>query len=216
MKLSGVAALVPFRCPWHGKSRLRRELPPATCDALAFAMFSDVIGTVRASGIDTVVALVHGGCGVPAATEVGAVPLVQPSRLAGLNSALRWAVGELVVDELLVVAADVPSITAADVGKILERREEVIVAATQDGGTAAMCMRPGDAMPLAFGGASAHRHVRAAREARRSAVLLGASDAYRDVDRFRDLKAIVRSGTGPATTEVVRRLVEGAPTPQWR
>jgi 2-phospho-L-lactate guanylyltransferase len=179
-------------------------------------MFSDVMRTLRSSGIDTAVALVHGPCGMPAAIEVGAIPLVQPSCLAGLNSALRWAVDEVAVDELVVVAADVPSITSADVREMLERPEDVVVAATQDGGTAAIRARPGRVVPLEFGGASANRHVHAARAARLSAVLLDTSDAYRDVDQFRDLAATVRAGTGPATTEVVRRLVEGTLAPHRR
>lgn len=197
-------AIVPFRCPWHGKSRLRRELPPALCDALAYAMFADVLATLRSSGVRRTFALVHGSCGIPAAVEAGAVPLVQPDSCTDLTSALEWAVGTSAAETILIAAADVPCLLPADVALMLSRTEDLVVAPTQDGGTAAIRITPErGGVVLDFGGASAGRHVFAARRRGSTAILLSPSERYHDVDVFRDLLAAAATGTGPATTAVL-------------
>jgi 2-phospho-L-lactate guanylyltransferase len=203
----GVTAVVPFRCPWHGKTRLRRALPPHLCDAIAYAMFRDVVAAVRSGGVARIVALVHGPCGLPAAREAGIRPVVQPSSCPDLTAALRWITGHLSVPRLLIAAADLPCLAPADVGAVLSRPEELVVAPTQDGGTAVMAMRPPSAVTPTFGGSSAARHVAAARRAGRSAACLEHLAGYRDVDDFADLSEALIAGAGPATVDVIHRAV---------
>lgn len=196
-------AIVPFRCPWHGKTRLRRDLPPALCDALAYAMFADVLATLRLSGVERMFALVHGSCGVPAAVQAGAVPLVQPKSCTDLTSALEWAVWTSAAETILIAAADVPCLLPTDVALMLSRTEDLVVAPTQDGGTAAIRITPKRGVVLDFGGASAGRHIFAARARGGTAILLPQSERYRDVDVFMDLLAAAATGTGPTTTAVL-------------
>lgn len=205
-----VTAVVPFRCPWHGKSRLRRQLPSILCDAVSYAMFRDVVATVRSSGVARTVALVHGVCGLPAAVEAGADPLIQPASCEDLTTALTWAVERLSTERLLIVAADLPCLRTSDVLRVLSRPEDVVVASTQDGGTALMGLRPPARLRTSFGGASAARHVLASRSAGQSATLVDRRETCRDVDVFADLRDALTTGAGKATASVVRHAVTRA------
>jgi 2-phospho-L-lactate guanylyltransferase len=204
----GLTAVVPFRCPWHGKTRLRQALPPKLCDAIAYAMFRDVVAAVRSGGVRRIVALVHGPCGLSAAREAGTRPIVQPLNCRDLTAALRWITRHLSGTGLLIVAGDLPCLGPGDIEAVLSRPEDIVVAPTQDGGTAIMAMRSPSAVTPAFGGPSAARHVAAARRAALSVAHLEHHDGYRDVDSFADLREALLCGVGAATLEVIHRALK--------
>lgn len=205
-----VTALVPFRCPWHGKTRLRRSLPPALTDALAFAMYSDVIQALRASLVTHVTTVLHGACGIPAAAAVASDWELQPADSRGLNDGLERASAGLRGGAVLCVPADLPALTARAVNGLLEEVNDVVVAFSPDGGTSALLLRDGAGVPLRFGEGSAARHASAAARAGHSVTLRRPEPAFRDVDSFEDLVEIVRvGGLGSATSEVLDRWYEG-------
>ena len=116
--------------------------------------------------------------------------LVEPS--AGLEPALRWADRTARHHPAsLVVPADLPLVTAADLDAVVtgQARPVVVVAPTGDGGTGALLRRPADVVPPAFGPDSARAHLRlAARQAVRG-VLLPRPGLALDIDTPEDLRA---------------------------
>lgn len=201
-------ALIPFRCPRHGKSRLRRELPDALCDALVEGMFRDVVSALRSSSISNSVALLHGLCGVSAARRADVNWMVEPSGTDGLNGAIRWAAQELAARRVLVVTADLPALTAPDVNALLHRSEDVVVAQTSDGGTGGLLLRPPSAVAPSYGEQSGHRHLRAGIDGGLRTAAVRPEGFSIDVDDTASLSRALALGVGPSTRGVLEGLTE--------
>lgn len=200
----GVLAIVPFRCPQHGKSRLRRWLDGPLCDELAFAMYADVVVALRASRIPEILTVTHGVCGAPAARAVGSPFVIQPSASRGLNGALKVTERQR-CGPILVVTADLPRLTPGAVALLHDNDADVVVAPSRDGGTAALLLRRPGIIPVEFGGRSGARHFDAARRAGLTAAFVE-HPAYDDVDTPDDLLRLAKSGqAGRATEHVLDR-----------
>lgn len=197
-------ALVPLRSPGCGKTRLAGSLRPEHRAALAAAMFADVIGALGASPIDRILVAASGPEAVAAASALGIDAHIDPPWVADLDGAIGAAAATLgTTHELLVVAADLPRLTADDVVGVLTTDAEVVVAPTRDGGTGGLLRRPADRIPTAYGPGSAARH-------RDLAAAAGATHAERhtagfrdDVDIDADLAGLQRGTVGPATSKLL-------------
>jgi 2-phospho-L-lactate guanylyltransferase len=198
-------ALIPFRCPRHGKSRLRRELPDTFCDALVEAMFRDVVTALRSSRISASVALLHGPCGVSAARRADVDWMVEPSNIDGLNGAIRWAAGELSARRALVATADLPALTAAHVNGLLDRSEDVVVAPTSDGGTGGLLLKLPSAVAPSYGEHSGHRHLQAGIDGGLQAVAVCSEGFAVDVDDTLSLAQALALGSGLNTNAVLKQ-----------
>jgi len=203
--------LLPLRA--DGKSRLAAALGPDARRTLAGAMLADVVGAVRAAGLDRIV-LVAGGdpardLGRELGLEVVGDPTGEvdevPGRASALDRALAHA-GRTVGGDTLVVAADLPALDAEDVRALVDRAAEVVVAPTRGGGTAALLRRPDACVAPAYGIGSAERHVAAARAAGRTVELVERAGLAHDVDRPEDLAAPAGLAFGPATRAALSAL----------
>jgi len=104
----------------------------------------------------------------------------------------------------LVVAADLPRLSVADVRTALHSDADVVVAATAGGGTGLLRLAPGVTLAAHYGPGSADGHLRAAANAGYSTELLERAGSRHDVDAAEDLAALAGpldgSAVGAATT----------------
>jgi 2-phospho-L-lactate guanylyltransferase len=208
-----VVALVPVRSPGVGKTRLSRELSPDERAALSAAMLADVTGALRGSRVDRVVVAASGAAAGTAAARLELDVLLDPTGTRSLDGALDAARARLgPVGALLIVMADLPRLTAADVDALLDTDTEVAIAGTHDGGTGGLLRRPPTAIETAYGTGSAERHHDLARAAGTSVRSLRLPGFRHDVDTWADLGLLVRDRVGPATAGFLATIDTRFPT----
>jgi len=197
-------ALVPARDFRTGKSRLASVLNEEARDGLGRWMLGRVLEALGGSGAAAEVAVLSDSPDVLSlAGEHGAAGIRCPARdlNADLEAGRAWALARG-AEALLVVPADLPTLRAEEVGRLAARgREEAagraglaVLAPSGDGGTNGLLLRPGRALPFAFGPGSFARHWREA-EARSLRVLRFESRGFGlDLDTPSDLDALLGSG----------------------
>lgn len=205
-----VVALVPLRT--GGKSRLAAELPDERRDALVLAMLDDVLGALRGAGIDDVRILAGNPAAVAAATARDLHPLPDPA--SSEPATQPWTLLRRAVDAglaavrpvrtRLIVAADLPRLTAAEVAAVIAAPSDVAVAPTAGGGTGLLRLAPGVVVAARYGPGSAGAHLVEAERSGHSAELVDLPGARYDVDAVGDLAALGHalegSVAGSATT----------------
>jgi 2-phospho-L-lactate/phosphoenolpyruvate guanylyltransferase len=205
--------LVPLRD--HGKTRLSPAIDPEARGVLAAAMLADVIAAVRGAQATRIVVLAGGPDARTAATSLAVDVLDDVTVSAGASTAVgdgggidRAVAGavERIGGDVLVVAADLPTLRAAEVAAMLEAPAAVAVAPTRRGGTGGLLRRPASAMPTAYGPDSAARHLATAAAAGLTAVRLELPGFATDLDTPGDVAAIDRDAVGPATRAALDAL----------
>lgn len=187
-----VYALVPIKPFARAKGRLASVTTAAQRGALARALAGCALQAARgALGIERVFALCGDRGGCEFARRFGATPLLE-SRRASLSRRLSQAVDSLGVrgaGSVLYLASDLPAVTAADLEWLLQRHRGgvTLVAAERDGGTNALLCDLPRPIALAFGPASAARHLARARRAGVPAQRLRCRALARDLDTAADL-----------------------------
>jgi 2-phospho-L-lactate/phosphoenolpyruvate guanylyltransferase len=205
--MSRSTVLVPLRSPGRGKTRLAPVLSPLERASLAGAMLADVAAALADAHCDEVVVVAGGPAAAAAAAALGLDVLVDPPEVTGLDGALRAAALRIgPVPELLVVAADLPALTAEDIEAVRARDAAVVVAPTRDGGTGVLLRRPGDAIATRYGRDSAARHLALARRTGLTAATVHRPGAAADVDVGADLAALRAATVGPATRRLLTAL----------
>ena len=189
MKLT---VIVLARDPRTAKTRLSGALGPAARERLAAAMLDDVLAAAVATRWPVLV--VTDARSIAArARAAGARATVVSARgtrdgaRRGVRRALRDGAGAV-----LIVAADVPLLRAADLRRIAaagRRSEIVIVPDRRRSGTNALYLRPPSRIAPRFGPASLAAHRKAAGAAGR---VLAISRLALDVDTPADLDALRR------------------------
>lgn len=210
---TATVALVPFRAPGQGKTRLARTdaggpgLTPDQRGRLAAAMLADVVAALSASGIERVVVAASGAAAAAAARLLGVETVLDPPDADGLNEAVD-AVTHRFADScgVLVVAADLPCLEADEITRLLDSPAPVVVAPTVRGGTGGLLRRPPTLIPAAYGPQSARRHLASAHDAGHRAVEFTSPGFRRDVDNWTDLRDLSRTEVGSSTAEVLREL----------
>jgi 2-phospho-L-lactate guanylyltransferase len=162
-------ALVPVKRLEAAKSRLGPRLAADERQALALGLLRGVLAALRAVESIAERIVVSPDARVLALAEaLGAWPLRQ--RDDGLNPALeaaRAAAGA--AEAALVVAADLPLLTPADLRALLALTPQppglVIAPDAAEDGTNALLLRPADLLVFGFGAGSLPRHLARARAA---------------------------------------------------
>lgn len=203
----GVLALVPVRSPGEGKTRLAAALSREERAALSGAMLADVTAALAASRVDRVLVVAGGAPAAAAASALGLDVVLDPPTTRTLDGALAAATSRLgPVPQLLVVAADLPRLTGADVDALLAGHAQVAVAPTDDGGTGGLLRRPGGVVATAYGPDSAARHLAAAHVAGVTSERVVRPGFAADVDTWADVTALLRGPVGRATTAFLRSI----------
>jgi len=174
-----LAAVVPMKSMDLAKSRLAGVLDAAGRHALARQMLDHVLATLRDAGLPSVrVASGDTGTGDLNRDVTAAARLVEAEGATNL----------------LLVMADLPYLSVADIAALVEagRTSPVVIAEAKDGGTNALLLRPPTVLGFTF---ATHRpsavlHAESARAAGLSPSIVRRQGLARDIDTPADLAAL--------------------------
>ncbi len=189
--------LVPIKRLENCKQRLSPLLSANERCALAEAMLQDAAAALNGCQHRNDVALVTGdwraqllarqhGFGIIADPE-------DPGETGAIEMATRAAI-ERGAEFILVLPADIPLITAAEVDEIFAaapREGTVLVPSASGRGTNAVLQRPPALFPLRFGNDSFLPHLAAARATSKPVQVLKLAGIGRDVDEPSDLANLI-------------------------
>ena len=193
-KSHGLWAVVPVKLFAHTKGRLLPLLSEHERGALARAMLGDVLAALmRAPALAGVVVVTGDSDAAGLAHAAGAFVLADNEN-AGITAAVEKSARHLAGEGrhgMLVIPADVPLITPADVEMIVRAHRAApsitLVPASVDGGTNALACSPPGAMAFGFGGDSFRRHREAAWACGIEPQILALPRVGHDIDRPDDV-----------------------------
>ncbi len=208
-----IAALVPAKALDDAKTRLAALLSENERRGLALAMLTDVLKALReVPRLDLIAVVSPDEDVLDHARKQGAEAIAEPANSHGINPALTYALGAISargVGALLVVLADVPAVTSAEIASLLaalpEGRGAVICPSTA-GGTSALALRPPDAMAFHFGPDSFAAHTREAETRGLPTRILRIDSLVRDIDEPDDLRHLISHPAETATQRLLARL----------
>jgi 2-phospho-L-lactate/phosphoenolpyruvate guanylyltransferase len=197
------------------KQRLAETLGAGSRQALAQAMFTDVLSTLRrAPGLDEIVVVTADRAAESAALGERVTVLGDSAQgghseaaLVGIRHAL--AAG---YERVLLVPGDTPLLQPGEVASLIAGAESVAIVADRHGtGTNALVLSPPDAIEPSFGPGSFARHLAAAEGAGMSSRVVEVPSLALDVDTPDDLAELVgalesRRGQAPSTRGALRQL----------
>jgi 2-phospho-L-lactate guanylyltransferase len=188
-------AILPIKSFGAAKQRLAAVLGSGARQALAQAMFSDVLTALRhVDALDAVAVVTGDGTAESAALASRMTVLRDPEengQSAAASTGVQYALGEG-FDRVLLVPGDTPLLDPLELSGLLERAEEgrfglVVVPDRHGEGTNALLLHPPDAIEPSFGPGSRERHVGAAGEAGVSCSVDPLPSLTLDVDTPEDL-----------------------------
>ncbi|MFA7323621.1 MAG: 2-phospho-L-lactate guanylyltransferase [Candidatus Nanopelagicales bacterium] len=198
------SAIVPVKAFATAKSRLDED--PDRRAALSFAFMSDVLAALEASTLISQIIVVSddSGLSLPATTRVR----VHATRALGLNADIQEGLEQVGDAPVVVVAADLPCLTATAMDAVLKLAQALpraFVTDTQGLGTTMLLDQDARQSTPRFGSRSHAQHIRADYHEIRSddpATQALLARARRDVDTAIDLWDAERMGVGQATRAV--------------
>jgi 2-phospho-L-lactate guanylyltransferase len=212
-------AILPVKSFGAAKQRLAPALGAGSRQALAQAMFSDVLTSLRhVPGLDAI-AVVTADRVAETAALGERVQVLRDTEEAGQSAAaligIRYAQSRG-FERVLLVPGDTPLLDAGEVAGLLRRADDeglgVVVVPDRHGqGTNALLLSPPDAIEPSFGPGSRARHVAAARAAKVPCAVVELSTLMLDVDTGEDLAVLAatleaRRGQAPSTRGALRQL----------
>jgi 2-phospho-L-lactate guanylyltransferase len=208
-------AILPVKSFGAAKQRLSPALGAGTRQALAQAMFSDVLGSLRhVPGLDEI-AVVTADPVAESAAFGERVRVLRDGERGGQSRAasigIRYAVAAG-LERVLLVPGDTPLLDPVEVAGLLERAPDVAIVPDRHGtGTNALVLRPPDAIEPSFGPGSFERHLRAAESAGVAYSAERVPSLMLDVDTAADLAELAtaleaRRTSAPLTRGALRQL----------
>ncbi|MBI2913936.1 MAG: 2-phospho-L-lactate guanylyltransferase [Chloroflexi bacterium] len=207
-----IAALVPAKALDQAKGRLAALISEDERRRLALAMLEDVLRALQAVPCLDLIAAVSPDADVLArARALGAEAIAEPPTVRGINQALAHALAALTErpDALLVVLADVPTASPADITSVvtaLPPGRGIALCPSADSGTSALALRPPDVIRFRFGANSFQAHKREAAARGVPARVLRIDSLARDVDGPEDLRHLMSRPAETATHRLLARL----------
>lgn len=197
------------------KQRLAESLGAGSRQALAQAMFRDVLTTLRRTpGLDEV-AVVTADLEAEAAASGRGVRVLRDTAQAGQSEAaligIRHALSEG-FHRAALVPGDTPLLQPDELAALIATTPGVTIVPDRHGtGTNALVLSPADAIEPSFGPGSFARHVAAAEAAGAEHVVEQIPALALDVDTPADLAQLaaeldLRRGQAPSTRGVLRQL----------
>jgi 2-phospho-L-lactate guanylyltransferase len=212
-------AILPMKSFGAAKERLSDALAGGSRQALAQAMFADVLTSLRhVEGVEAIAVVTRDRIAEAAALASNAT-VIWDDEEAGQSQAARMGVAHARAEgyaRALLVPGDTPLLDPAEVTALLERAEaealDVVVVPDRHGaGTNALLLRPPDAIEPSFGPGSRESHVRAAAAAGVSCDVDPLPSLVVDVDTPEDLSELAtlveeRHGLAAQTQGALRQL----------
>lgn len=191
-------AVVPVKLFAQTKRRLMGLLSREEREGLASAMLEDVLSALTRAPSLAGVMVVTGDAGATALAQAAGARVLPDDENSGTSAAVAKAARHLTDagrQGMLVVPADVPLITPADVELIIAVHRAApsvtLVPASIDGGTNALAASPPDAMAFHFGDDSFRKHREAATAGGVEPQILDLARIRQDIDRPDDLAAFL-------------------------
>jgi 2-phospho-L-lactate guanylyltransferase len=210
------AAILPVKSFGAAKQRLGSLLGSGSRQALAQAMFQDVLASLRkVEGIERIVVVASEPSVEFAADEQ--VTLLEDDELSEGQSAataagIRWAVASG-FERVLLVPGDTPLLSQTEIDALLANApEEVVIIPDRHGtGTNGLLLRPPTAIEPSFGPDSLGRHVAAAEAAGVAHRIERVPSLVFDVDTSEDLAVVAKAiedsrAIAPRTRGALRQL----------
>ena len=213
------AAILPIKSFGAAKQRLSPMLGGGARQALAQAMFSDVLSSLRkVERLDTIT-VVSADATVDAAARGHGVTVVDDPSESGQSDATLLGIRHALAsgyDRVLLVPGDTPLLCPSEIDALLARGEAdgmqvVIVPDRHGSGTNALMISPPDAFTPSFGPDSLNRHVTLAQEAGLKHSVEEVPSLSHDVDTADDLGTLAgvldeRRAVAPMTRGALRQL----------
>jgi 2-phospho-L-lactate/phosphoenolpyruvate guanylyltransferase len=213
-------AILPVKSFGAAKRRLAPALSPGARQALAQAMFADVLTSLRdVPGLDSVVVVTADPVAGATARGHGVAVLrdtAQSGQSAAASIGISYALAEG-FERVLLVPGDTPLLDPRELAELLALSRPVSIVPDRHGtGTNALVLAPPDAIWPSFGPGSLERHVAAAEAAGVSYGVEEVPTLMLDVDTGSDLTALIgalaeRRGQAPSTRGALRRLERRGP-----
>ena len=205
--------IIPVKPFSEGKSRLAGHITPQTRRMLNRDFLTRTLDAIHLALVDAAIVVVSRDndaldlatrSGSHALTEESSSPLSlvtdpwafssdpEPQLNAALTQAARYAAARGAT-KVLVLPTDMPNLTAEDVRAMASPRgrgPQIIIAPSRDGGTNALMLQPGQAIPFAFGRDSFRRHQRLAVEAGIPVQVVESDSLLFDVDLPEDYRLV--------------------------
>ena len=209
------AAILPVKSFGAAKQRLGSLLGSGSRQALAQAMFQDVLAALRkVTGIERIV-IVASEPSVEFAADEQIVVLedeLREGQSPAAAAGIRWAV-EAGFERVLLVPGDTPLLSAAELDALLaDAPEEVVIVPDRHGsGTNGLLLRPPTVIEPCFGPDSRARHEAAAQAAGVACRVEPLPSLVLDVDTSDDLAVITEAieasrAVAPRTRGALRQL----------
>jgi 2-phospho-L-lactate/phosphoenolpyruvate guanylyltransferase len=208
-------AILPVKSFGAAKQRLSPALASGSRQALAQAMFTDVLTSLRrVAGIDSV-AVVTADPVADAAARGERVLVLRDTEQAGQSAAAAIGIAHALAEgfeRALLVPGDTPLLDPEEVTALLGLSRRISIVPDRHGtGTNALVLTPPDAIEPSFGPGSLERHVALAAEAGVTSAVAEVPTLMLDVDTGADLSALVaalreRRGQAPSTRGALRQL----------
>lgn len=190
----GLWAVVPVKLFAHAKRRLMPVLSFEERRTLTGAMLEDVLSALMRAPCLAGVIVITSERNAAAVAQAAGAAVMNDGENTGMNAAVAEGarrLAEMGQSGMLVIPADVPLITVADVEAIVLAHRAApsitLVPATKDGGTNALACSPPLAVPCRFGEDSLRAHREAARDAGITAGVVRLERVGLDIDRPDDL-----------------------------
>ena len=184
-------AILPIKSLGAAKQRLATQLGSGSRQALAQAMFSDVLASLRhVEGIDEIVVVTANDVAESAARGNGVRLLHDPDE-AGQSAAAMIGIRHALAggyERALLVPGDTPLLDPGEIDAMLARTGQVTIVPDRHGtGTNCLLLAPADLIEPSFGPGSLDRHVAAARAAGAEPVVDLVPSLMLDIDTPNDL-----------------------------
>ena len=216
-------AILPVKSFGAAKQRLADSLGAGSRQALAQAMFTDVLGALRRTdALDEIVVITSDRSAESAARGHGVVVLAEAGQVGHSQAAqigIAHALGHG-FDRVALLPGDTPLLRPADVAGLLSRSGPgvTLVADRHGTGTNALVLSPADAIEPSFGPDSRARHIALAEEAGVPVRVDEVAALALDVDTPDDLAALAaeleqRRGQAQSTRGALRQLDRAGAAP---
>ena len=209
------AAILPVKSFGDAKQRLGSLLGSGSRQALAQAMFQDVLGALRKVDALEKIVIVASEPSVEFAADDQVVLLeddVRDGQSAAALIGIRWALAGG-YERVLLVPGDAPLLDGDELAALLaEARDQVVIVPDRHGtGTNGLLLSPPDVIEPSFGPGSLERHVAAAAAAEVAHRVERVPSLVFDVDTSDDLAVVAAAieaghAAAPRTRGALRQL----------
>lgn len=215
--MNSIWALVPFKEPPLGKSRLSDRLTSEQREVLAATMLDVVVTALLQSKT------IHGLLIVSESTQLEhyisgqkntMVLATQTRNLTdAVTQASTFATRELNCSTTFIVPADLPLITAEDIDFAMYQHQQItLIPDATFKGTNGIIATPPNVFSYVFNGQSFRKHQELAQATGLNAKSLQLENFSLDVDRFEDLMQVIQKRPNSRTATVYRKLRSHDPT----